>query len=159
MIKTRLRQIKHLLYRLKRDLGIPASFYKFEVVSVNYQTGVSTTTRSKTAISRVVLLPEKIRTRFEYDLTFLAANKNFAYGGFFQTRDRQVIIDASDLAVEVEMDEYLVFQNRRYNVVQITPLDYDAGWYLVVRETQEQDPNQLTETQVRIAQTIVGTVT
>jgi hypothetical protein len=123
---TRHREIKKIIYKLKRQWGTPARIYR-ESVAVDVDTGVETpTTAAVKTINRAILLPRKIRTEFSYDLSYIAANKNFTYGGFYATTDRLVLIDAVDLGdYVIAKQDYIDINNKRHVIADLD--DYDEG--------------------------------
>jgi hypothetical protein len=100
-----------------------------ESITTVITTGVTSTTITATkSISRAILLPKRIRTDFIYDLSFVAANKNFTYGGYFGRTDRFVIVDAKDLGTFVidKESDVCVISNRRYTIKEVEEYD-EAG--------------------------------
>jgi len=85
--------------------------------------------------------------RFEYDLSFLAANKNFTYGGIFEVGDRVAVLSAYDFANGFlpTTDDYVVCQGKRFTVHKFTELDAKAGWLVHLRNTQGVLPGRVIE--------------
>lgn len=145
--QTKFRKIKKILYRLKRVYGIEAAIYDTDITPPNLRTGVQTITREKISIPRMIILPVRIQSQFEYDLSFIAANKNFTMGGNFDAADRSVLIDQADLPAgfEFEARHYIVFDNARYDIRDRTELDYNLAIFLRLRKVQEEKPYQIFE--------------
>jgi hypothetical protein len=78
------------------------------------------------SINRAILLPRKISTNFAYDLSFIAANKNFTYGGFFGKTQRVILIDARDLGTYIIAKQDYITVNGRKMVINDLD-DYDEG--------------------------------
>ena len=123
---TNHREIKRIIYKLKRQWG-KTSILSRETNVFDVDTGVETPTITATVtVKRAVLLPRKMITDFAYDLSFIAANKNFTYGGFFGKTTRTMLIDAKDLGTYViAKQDYVVINSRRYVVEELDK--YDEG--------------------------------
>jgi len=141
MFKNVLRQVKLIIYRLKREFGLRMAIKYMDTADVyNLETGEVARDLVEIVIKRGILLPERQLTDYEYDLSFIAANKNFTYGGFFEPGERSVIIDVKDLpslfVITTEM--YIVFQSRRYEIKEAhkIPDHITAGyaWFLKIKE-------------------------
>jgi hypothetical protein len=89
-------------------------------------------------------LPRKLRTDFAYDLSFIAANKNFTYGGFFGKTSRLVLIDALDLgAYVIAKQDYITINSKRYVIDDLD--EYEEGEdviaYMLMITHVEADPD------------------
>lgn len=133
---TNHRRIRKVLYSLKKKWGTPVTLTK-ESVAYDYVTGAPTLTPDDSVIvKRAIILPRKITPDFSYDLSFIAANKNFTYGGFYTVSDRKIIIDKSDVgsSFDFETDDVLFIQSKGYVIKSIEK--YDEGGnvlaYLIV---------------------------
>ena len=120
------REIKRIIYTLKRQWGTTMTI-KRETTALDVDTGVETpTTVDSVTLSRGILLPRKLRTDFAYDLSFIAANKNFTYGGFFGKNSRLVLIDANDLgSYVIAKQDYVVINSKRYVINDLD--EYEEG--------------------------------
>ena len=114
--------------------------YAQVVGQTNPQTGQKDITYSKVHIRKVVVQPARQQTSFVYDLAYISANKDFTGGGFFDTSDRRIIIDAADLPTDwvMDNDQFVIFDNRRYDIKSFFEFETNAGYILVIRETVGQ---------------------
>lgn len=141
-----LRQTKKIVYRLKRQYGLRMSI-KYMSASDQYdlETGVVTRTLAEITIRRGILLPQKVIREFSYDLSFIAANKNFTYGGFYQRGQRWVIIDSKDLPTDfaINGEMYIVFNSRRYEIKEHDKIPDGLvkgyAWLLKVEQVTSSD--------------------
>lgn len=142
--RIRRREMLKSLYVLERKWGVPADLYIMDSVSPNYETGKQTVNRTKYHIPRLITHSVEFVHKFEYDLSFLAANKNFTYGGFYAPGDRYAIICAKFVPTEVniQLKDYVVLSGDRYNLQRLQKLDYHAGWILHLRHTPGEKPYQ-----------------
>jgi hypothetical protein len=67
-----------------------------------------------------------------YDLTYIAANKNFTYGGIFDTGKRRLILDSKDIgSYEPRIGDYFTYTNKRWNVTEVHAFEYNTGYTIV----------------------------
>jgi len=137
-----LRQIRKIIYRLKRQFGIVMYIgYRDSADTYNLETGQMTRDLVYVKIRRGIVLPQRHFKDFEYDLSFIAANKNFTYGGLFERGVRNVIIDVKDLpsGFEVTTEMYVVFENRRYEIQSATRSEENKAWLIQAKQVSNTD--------------------
>ena len=125
------RDLKHVIYSLKRLYGQPAVVHSRIVADVDYKTGEQTVTSQEMAITRAVLLPNNISIQRNFAM-FLA---NFKFGADIKIGDREVLIDSKDVPNPIEVGDYFVIQTKRYEIVNMQDLD-GAGYHLLIRNAQ-----------------------
>ena len=146
--KRKRQDIQRILYRLRLRFGIKADLYKYaEGATFDPETGKSgTPTRTQIKLKKFISWAAMVSEKFEYDLAYVAANKNFTYGGFFEIGDRIGIIDwpGEKLSDDFEMDlsYYIVLDGQRYNIKKYEQLDHKAGFIMHLRRISEQLPHQ-----------------
>jgi hypothetical protein len=153
-MSNRLQFISKVLYRLKRRYGEPLRIIWRESSTVNRETGEKTVTHDAFTVNRAIPLPSVIQREFSYDLAYIAAGKNFTYGGFFDTSVRRFIIDTKDLPVdfEISVGQYFVFDGQRYDVKQVERFEDARAFFvtgkqsLAVETANVQDISLTTET-------------
>ena len=130
---SNLRQIKNILYQLKKDWGI-AMDLRNQTSVVDRKTGMTQKSYVSLSVRRGILLPVKLTPSFVYDLSFIAANKNFTYGGLFGAGSRVVIIDGSDVpsTFTVKEDTQLIIAKAVYSVKNVETLVDKLGYLLTV---------------------------
>lgn len=171
--KRRRREIYRLLYRMQRRYGIEADLYKYQEVdtgdSFDVETGKPTSgesAREKISLKRFISWDATLNQKFEYDISFIKANSNFAYGGLFQVGDRIGIIGRNEGKIsesfEMEQEFYLVLKGKRYNIHRWNELDPRAGWIVHMRSVNSQLLHQNLEGRVQhhisLEQTITATL-
>lgn len=129
-----LRQISVILYRLKRLYGLPATL-RTVAETYNLETGVVTPTNTDYSINRAIILPRQSIRDFVYDLSFIAANKNFTYGGLFDGDQRAMIIDAKDLPAGVRPTQnmIIIFDTEQYDILKVQRAENDRGYILICK--------------------------
>lgn len=86
--------------------------------TVDFDTGIISKTTRKITVRRAVVLPSSRSRDFVYDLSYIAAAKNFTYGGFFDVNDKKVIVDIHDLPDDfnINISYYAIMDHERYEV-------------------------------------------
>ena len=133
--RNALRQMRKILYRLKRQFGAEIIVYKVADATTNLQTGALTRQYLTTTVKRAIVMPAKTLRDFVYDLSFIAANKNFTYGAFFDLSYRAIIIDQKDLSSSsfvFNQNDYIVMFGVKYGMRKIERLTDGYGWLLIV---------------------------
>lgn len=126
-----LKQHKQILYRLKRNFGQSAIFHIPTENEYNITTGQTTRSYTDLTVRRVIVLPQDMKRLFAYDLAFIASNKNFTYGGFYDKFTRNMIIDKKDLkGNELELNWECTFKNKRYIIKSFTETENSAGYLI-----------------------------
>lgn len=145
--RNKRREIRKILYRLRRRWGVPADLYQTEISSVDLDTGKASETKTKVSIPQFITWVVSNTQKFEYDLAFIAANKNFTYGALFEIGDRIGIIDGIYLPTDFKVDDntYVVYDATRYEIQGWDVLDAHTGLLLHLRRTQENKPGQIIE--------------
>lgn len=138
--RIRRREIHRIFYALERKLGVEASLYKVTSQSPNFETGRLNVTTSVMRIPRFITCSMEEAHKFEYDLGYLAANKNFTYGGLYEPGDRLGLFSGRNLpeGFRVEMSDYIVWDGQKYDIVRIQTYDHSAGFALQLRATKGQ---------------------
>ena len=125
--------IRRLLYNLERRMGGRVAFHR-ESETLNTRTGKKDVTKLVWE-RKVVVLPSELKTKFVFDLSFIAANKNFTYGGNFDTSQRRLILSSREAAGYVpQNDDFFVFENKRWQIKEVQTFEYDTGYLLVGAE-------------------------
>lgn len=138
------------MYHLKRDYGFPIDLYYITGSSTDIETGIKTLTKEKIHIRKCIVLPNDIQRKFSYDIAFLAANKNFTYGGTWDQNMRGIIIDYSDLPknFRIQYDHYFIYNNQKYEIKKISDSEDKRSVYIVMRGVFGDKLNQILEIRV-----------
>lgn len=136
MFDNVLRQIKQIVYRLKRNFGVSIVLTRITSNTNNVETGKMTTVLQEITIRRAIIGPAKVLRDFVYDLSFIAANKNFTYGGYFDAGTRILIIDSKDLpsGFEPNLNDYIVYDSTKYNFKDVHPVAKKYAWAMTLKQ-------------------------
>lgn len=112
--------LRHTVYDLKRDYGFPITIVKTNSSTVDLESGLKRPTFSFRVVQRAIFLPSRLFTSFVYDLAYVASNKNFTEGGFFDPTDRNIFIDARDIDdFEIKSDDRIIYNGDEFIVTEI----------------------------------------
>lgn len=144
------RFMRNTLYQLKRDYGTELTLY-LETATTNLSTGVRTPSSENWFVRRAVILPSDWKRKFSYALSFVAANKNFTYGGFFDADRRELVIDAEDLpkGLMITNNHHLVIDTRKYVIAEVSQLEEAAGWIIHAKAVSGESPRQVITAKAR----------
>jgi hypothetical protein len=133
------------LYRLKKNFGQKASIQWRNTNALNLETGKKTVTFDGITINRAIVLPNKMHRDFQYDLAFIGENKNFTYGAYYNTSERNVIVDTKDLPADfiITLEHWFVINDRRWDVKSAEEFEHKKAWFLNLKEVQGSEPNRL----------------
>jgi hypothetical protein len=138
------RLVRQSLYALKRQYGYPVDVYRQLDAETNLQTGVKTIVKTVFPVRRAVVLPGTISREAIQTISVISANKKMLQGGTFDRGLRNFILDSRDLPAGFEFnnDDWLVYRNRRYELVSIEEFEAFAGWVLRGKEVFGPRPEQ-----------------
>lgn len=156
------RFIKDLIYGLKRVYGQPVDLYLRTAATMNPSTGRVSVTESKHSIKKVPVIPGDQSEHFKYDLSFIAANKNFTYGGVFDLTKRTLLIDAIDLPRNYvpNLTDAFVIEEKRFQIKSITDYNQKRSYVYVVEwlRNQKIDPIQTVKDNLYLEETLESTL-
>jgi len=136
MNRRQTRFIRKTLYSLKREFGFPVTFHKL-IETYNLETGARTPTIEIKKVNRVIVMPDALQRKFDYDLAYIAAAKNFTYGGFYDTSLRRIIVDRQDLGnFELELGMYFIWSEKRWEIAKIVEFELQTGFIVFARAVE-----------------------
>ncbi|RLC68877.1 MAG: hypothetical protein DRH97_01705 [Chloroflexi bacterium] len=116
------RFLRSVIYKLKRRFGTSVTFVRIEETgATDFATGaVADNYLEKKDVRNAIFLPYALTRNFSYDLSYIAANKNFTYGGMYDTTASTIICDKRDLkGFELDLNAYVLVDCRRHEVKKI----------------------------------------
>lgn len=142
--------IRRTLYSLAKDYGGSFDLYQFVSEDVDQKTGKRTSQRNRIRIPKAILLPASLSRKFSYDLSFIAANKNFTYGGLYDINTRVVIVESRLLpkGIIFTLDDIITIGQTRLEVQGIEDIA-GYGVVLTVKETLGSVPYVIHEQRVQ----------
>lgn len=141
-IKTQ--DVRRVLYELKQRWGVPVDLYKVTVGEPDYQTGDKGVSLTKIVIPQAVVGDFKLMRKFQYSISYIRANSNFGYGGFFEVGDIFVLVDG----VSVAEKDFMVVGGKKFNVSEVQSL-LDDTHMLHLKQTSGEVFSQIHDLYVR----------
>lgn len=103
---------------------------------IDFETGTKTQDVKEWNISQAVLFPKLMEKKFFYDLSFIAANKNFTYGGIVPMGTRFFLVDPTDAPDYVPTINDSIQANGNYYTLK-TFSDYSGeAFYIAATEVE-----------------------
>lgn len=151
---ARFRQLRRAIYALKRQYGQPIVLRRTTGDSTNASTGIQSDTVVEASVRYAVVLPAKMVRAFSYDLSFIAANKNFTYGGLYDHQQRIVLVSKRDVPSDfpIDINMSIVFKNLLYKVKDYQ--DFEDGEILALTIDGLKGGLPLAETSISVAQNV-----
>ncbi len=126
---SKFRFLRSTIYKLKRRFGSSVIFKRIDVSETpDYTTGVIEDQYIESKpVRNVILLPFALSRNFSYDLSYIAANKNFTYGGFYDTDTSTIVCDKRDLkGFSLDLDSWVEINCVRYQVKKVSEAYQDS---------------------------------
>lgn len=141
--------IRNTIYALKMNYGFPIDLYVFKDSQVNLDTGQKTVTKLKYHIRRAIILPTNIGRSFTYDLSFIAANKNFTYGGNFDKTVKDFVLDTRDFpkGLKLQLEDFIIYNNTRYDFKKFEEFDHKQAVIIRTERVEGEAPQQILDLQ------------
>ena len=126
---SKFRFLRASIYKLKRRFGTTATFVRIEETGIpDFTTGeVTDDFLEKKVVRNVIFLPYALSRNFSYDLSYIAANKNFTYGGLYDITASTIICDRRDLKnFDLDLNSYVLVDCKRHEVKKIQEAYQDS---------------------------------
>ena len=119
--QNNLREIRKVIYHLKMRYGLTLEYFDPTGQTHDPKTGAITRQFTQITINRAVILPTDLSRSFIYDLAYIASNKNFTEGGFFDKNLKKIIIDKEDFPQDFlpDVNHHMEFDGGRYEILSI----------------------------------------
>ena len=113
--------MRQLIYRAKHRFGKKIRLYTSTVpgdAAPNFLTGALSGSNNRTVqlVRKALILKGDHTHNFVYDLSFIAANKNFTMGGFFEKEAFTFIIDAKDIVTAPDPSGYVTWDKQKFEI-------------------------------------------
>ena len=132
-----------LLYRLIRDYGNPIEIYKQGAPTLDTQTGARTVPKTVTPVTAAVLPAKFARETFR-NVAVTGANREFAFGGAYDTSLRVFLVRSSDApGLVLTEDDWIVYAGMKYGIKQIDTVEFDMGWIVTAKALVGEQPARI----------------
>ena len=121
---------------MKRSYGSPIDYYQLSGHTMDPESGAKTATFTTFRIRKAVVLKAREFRSFVYDLAYISANKDFTAGGYFDPKDRRVILDRRDVpsSFEPSIDDYIIFKNSKYVIGEVSEFEDNSAFMFLARK-------------------------
>jgi glucose/arabinose dehydrogenase len=130
---------------MKRQYGARVDVYRVVSSTTDHLTGEKTVVKEVFPVRKAPVLPYKIQRAVVQTISIISADKEFVYGGAFDSSKREIILDSRDLpnGFEIKPEDYVVFNHTRWDVVNVERVEYDTGWVIAVRNLPNMPPYEI----------------
>lgn len=109
--------VSRVINRLRIRYGVPMDYYYPTTNIFDVASGGVSRTYSVLNMKKVLILPTSLQRDFDYDIAFLAANKNFTFGAFFDKDNVVVLIKYADLLGHIpKLEDHVIYLNKKWQV-------------------------------------------
>lgn len=132
--------IRRLLYAFKQQWGTTFDYIQIRTSQVDDRTGTRELNRQYYPLPGV-LLPIQTLRKFIQDIGYLAANKNFTYGGLNDYNTLRLLVAVEDLpaGLTFDLNGYITHQGRRFERKQVEDL-FGECYLLVATGVEGANP-------------------
>lgn len=137
--------VRSTIYALKRDYGVPVDLYRDLSNTFDAETGVKSINRQKVHLHKCIVVSGDMIRSFSYGHSFLAADRNFAYGAKFDVGTKGFMVDVRDLPVgfTINMDDFCIYQGKRYDFKQVDLSEGGFAYKLLGKEVEGAPISQI----------------
>ena len=123
---------KRVIYTLKRRYGFPLEFYRESEESVDPKTGKRLITRIKHVVKKAIVIPQTA----SYLNVTIRSMMTYQNVGTMEIVDKEIIVDTKDFPKSYipDLKDYVIYQQKRYEIKTVTLFDGAIGYYLGLRE-------------------------
>jgi len=124
--------ISGIVYRLKRDFGVPVIYVELGIATTNKATGVISQSQTNYTIRQVIVLEAK-------DIKQYIPAEQMKHVGFLDISTRGFIIDKQDISFPVKIKDWLRYDSKRYEISGIHTVA-ETKSMLVIAKASTQVP-------------------
>jgi len=138
-------RMRQTLYALKRQYGERIDVYKLISTETDVRTGVKTLVKDLYPIHYGIVMPARSNRSGAKNVSEIAANKEFVFGGTFDTSIRTFIIDRRDCPTLplLNSDDWIVYSGNKYQINTVDSFEVNAGWVITAKQLVGEVPEQI----------------
>jgi len=124
------------LYVHKRRNGATVLVRRKVQVQADTKTGQTEWTIKTWKVKRVIILPAKNQREVRQNAGAMTANRSIIQGSSFDTGGRHFLFDRREVPSDLvlERDDWIVFNDRHYDIESITEYEFDTAWLVIGKE-------------------------
>jgi hypothetical protein len=134
---SQLQFISKVIYRLKKEYGLPLELYSITDIQIDLETGIKQLTKQIYKIKKAILLPRRM---FSETVILLGGSRQFQ--DKLDKQKRQIIIDVKDYPKDyiVRPKDYIIIQHERFNIIEAELYDNKLAVVLTVTKIIGEQP-------------------
>jgi hypothetical protein len=137
---TKLVFVSRTVRRLKQRYGVPIDLYRPTTNTIDTKTGKVNRSYTIIHVAKAIILPTKINRDFDYDLSFVAANKNFTFGAHFDRGLVTACVEFKDLlGIRPQIDDHVMYLGRKWELKQVNEWADAQCYELILQETKSSN--------------------
>lgn len=133
--------VQRVIRSIKKQYGQPITLKNVKTKgTIDWTSGnVSNRDTETLDIKLAAILPTQEQSKFNFDLSYVAANKNFVYGGFYDQSQRDILIDLNDVGdFTIDNNTIVIFNSLEYQIKIIRNYEESRSVHLTVTRTRGQ---------------------
>ena len=130
-----LRQIRRIIYTLKRRFGVQIKYYRPGDPVIDLKTGVVTQTFTTYTINRAIVGTGKEMMNNIYNIF----SPGFPTAAFFDQDIRVVLIDAADLSITPDKKDHIQVNSERLEINEIHPPQNNRAYWFVCKAVKNAE--------------------
>lgn len=164
MRRAHFRELRRAIYRLKRRFPTQLGIYRDTGSTLDVETGARTNSIVSHQVARAILLPQRISRDFSYDLAYIAANKEFTHGAFYDIESRRILVSRRDIPANwpLDLNNWLVVKHQKYEISKIDEFEDEEVVMFIAKALTgtpaREHHNVLTYSSIGLTQTVGVTV-
>lgn len=120
--------MKNPLYNLRKEFSKFVAVYRTKTNSPNYASGTIIRDYDVFICQQAIAIPATLVRKFSYDLSFVAANKNFTYGGLYGVYDHIILLERGCGPIDLNDDDQIIIEYKRFQCKKIE--EYPFGYII-----------------------------
>lgn len=142
MTSSKFRQFRRTVYELKQKFGTSLQLCRTSNDVADYATGKKAYTLVTTTIKKVVVMPSKDLRHAMHMATDVSRKQDFAFGGFFDTRTKAVMVSQRDVPPDfpIDLNMFVVLGGMRWEVKGLEETESDEYLVLTIQELDGSVP-------------------
>lgn len=138
------RFVADIVYDLIKDFGGDIRYIVINSSVLNEETGKRAIDKTLYSFTAAIAPQEMVR-KFVQDIGYLAADKNFTYGGLNDYNSVLIIVDGEDVTFNPDLDGYVIYDNQRYSKARMTRIGDGVAYIFQLKKVMGDLPNDIKE--------------
>lgn len=137
------RLFRQMIKIFKRQYGVPITFIRQIGSENDRETGARTPEYSSKKIAKALVLPYEVQRTFIYDLSYIANNKDFTRGGFFDKTKITVIVEGKDLPSQHDLSDMILIEDVVWEISGKSQYPQGLVWLFQVEQIKGMDSERI----------------